>query len=237
MEANWNMETVSLPRDLPLLAGLPEDVVARLCAGSEVRSIPKSHELFSEGDDAACLFALLSGVVELYTERARNDATVLFMWPKDVFIPAATITGEPYLLSGRTLTPVKIIQFDPNRLKSELAHNPQFASSMLRIVSGQFRRTVRHLKELKVRSGPQRVAAFMLRLVDAMGDGQYADLPVPKAAIASRLGLTPESFSRAIRDLSDQGLQIRGSRLIVKDRQKLQNYCGLDPLIDGQTAG
>lgn len=220
-------------RDHPLLQGLPEEALQRLLCRAEVKSYAKEHVLFEEGSNAKCLFALLQGVVELYTPRPRRDAVILLMWPGDIFMPAATLTGEPYLLSGRALGRIEILQFDAKQIVEELGRNHEFSYRMLRVVADQFRRTVRHLKDLKVRTGPERVAAFMLRLVLQTGKGGYADLPLPKASIASRLGLTPESFSRALNELSDQGLTVRGTRIIVNDREKLKKFCHPDPLIDG----
>ena len=94
--------------------------------------------------------------------------------------------------------------------------------------------TVRHLKDLKLRSGPKRVAAFLLRLVDETGRQGFADLPIPKGTLASRLGLTPETLSRALHTLADHGLTMRGSRVILSDRERLVRFCKPDPLIDGR---
>lgn len=227
------MEIDKIAKNVALLKGLAVSTLDELMSGAEIHKHQKGHELFREGGTAECLFLLLSGVVELYTAKAKLDAVVLMMWPGDAFIPAATLTGEPYLLSGRALTKIKILQFDARSVNNQIQHNQEFARRLLGAVSDQFRRTVRHLKELKIRTGPQRVAAFMLRLVDETGKGGLADLPVSKAAIASRLDLTPESFSRALRELASFGLAIRGSRVSITDRDTLERFCNFDPLVDG----
>lgn len=227
------MDLTTLQSKIPLLQGLPQDTLDGILLGAEIHEHQKGHELFHEGGPADCLFLLLSGIVELYTGKPRLDAVVLMMWAGDVFIPAATLTGEPYLLSGRALTTIKILQFEARSVIDQIQQSQEFARRLLDTVSGQFRRTVRHLKELKVRTGPQRVAAFMLRLVDETAEGAFADLPVSKAAIASRLDLAPESFSRALRELARHGLAIRGSRISITDRETLERFCNFDPLVDG----
>ena len=48
-------------------------------------------------------------------------------------------------------------------------------------------------------------------------------LPAAKGEIASQLNLTPEHFSRILRELADAGLlHIEGRKIVVPDRQRLQ---------------
>lgn len=223
-----------LLEQVPFLAGLERSLQESLLGHSEVRTYPKGKLLFKEGGSPDCLFVLLRGMVELYTCKGKKDAVVLIMWPNDVFMPAAALYDEPFLLSGRTLTPSRALLMNAPHVRDQVARQPELAERVTRIIAGQFRMAVRHIKDLKLRNGPARLGAFLYRLAEESGRNGFADLPLPKAVLASRLGLTAETLSRSLQTLSEHGLTVRGSRVIVTDRERLSDFCGPDPLIDGR---
>lgn len=228
------MIDAGLTEQLPLLRGLEPDMRERLLGGAELHALPAPTTLFQQGEAPECLYILIQGLVELYTATADREAAILLVWPPETFLPAAALTDEPYLMSARTLGPARLLSLDAARVRLEVEESPELARRIMLILSGQFRMAVRHIKDLKLRSGPERLAAFLLRLVDESGTPGYADLPVPKALLASRLGLSAETVSRALATLRQHGLQVRGSRVILTDRERVERFCAPDPLIDGR---
>lgn len=222
---------------LPLLDGVPSAVRERLLEGARLRDCGKGALLFEEGAAADRLFVLLSGAVELFARADGRDAVLLILWPGETFLPAAALSDEPYLLSARTLSRSRLLALDAGPVRAAVRDCPVLAHRVTRILSGQFRTAVRHIKDLKLRSAPQRLAAFFLRLIDETGRDGCADLPVTKATIASRLDLSAETLSRALPVLREEGLAVRGSRLVLHDRARLERFCAPDPLIDGPEAG
>jgi len=41
--------------------------------------------------------------------------------------------------------------------------------------------------------------------------------------------MTPETLSRTLQILADNGLQVRGRQIIVRDRSRIEDFCGPDP--------
>lgn len=219
---------------LPFLAGLEPSLQQSLLSHAEVRAYPKGKLLFEEGGSPDCLFVLLRGMVELFTRKGKKDIVVLILWPNEVFMPAAALYDEPFLVSGRTLSSASALLMNARHVREQVLHHPELAERLTRVLAGQFRMAVRHIKDLKLRNGPERLGAFLYRLAAETGKNGYADLPVAKSVLASRLGLSAESLSRGLHILSEHGLTVRGSRVIVTDRQRLSDFCGPDPLIDGR---
>jgi DNA-binding transcriptional regulator YhcF (GntR family) len=52
---------------------------------------------------------------------------------------------------------------------------------------------------------------------------------MPKRNLAARIGMTPETLSRTLQILADNGLQVRGRQIIVRDRSRIEDFCGPDP--------
>ena len=72
--------------------------------------------------------------------------------------------------------------------------------------------------ELKARTGAQRVAEFLLTLGDCDESGACeVRMPYDKVLIAGRLGMKPESLSRAFAKLKGHGVTIKQNRALIDD--------------------
>jgi len=56
--------------------------------------------------------------------------------------------------------------------------------------------------------------------------------PYEKNLIASQLGITRESFSRALAELQKIGIEVQGETIIITNPLRLADACLPDPLID-----
>ena len=86
--------------------------------------------------------------------------------------------------------------------------------SMLASASYQLKMLVEQIEQIKVRSAPQRIADFLIRVTPAREGSAVVELPFEKSLLANRLGMKPESFSRALRRLRSYGVTV--DREIVK---------------------
>mgnify|MGYP006161809181 FL=1 len=76
-------------------------------------------------------------------------------------------------------------------------------------------------------SGVERVIGYLMRdLPEESGEAAASVLlPVSKASIASRLSMTPEYFSKVLRELEDQGLiEVDKREIRLLDTQRLSRY-------------
>ena len=88
---------------------------------------------------------------------------------------------------------------------------------------------VQDVQAYALQNGVQRVIGYLLNPRDdaaaAEGAPGTVSLPVSKSVLASRLSLTPEYFSRVLRELEDAGM-IRVDRrdIHIIDRPGLANF-------------
>ncbi|MFV3127170.1 cyclic nucleotide-binding domain-containing protein [Niveispirillum sp. KHB5.9] len=225
-----NSEDLALVHSLPFFSNLTEAQAADLLSRSYMQRFPRGTLLFDEGQRADFLMVLLEGAVELFARNHdRHEAVVEILFPVDSFILAAALTGAPYLMSARTLQPSRILMLDARMLRRAVAIDPGLAAIVMAELAGHFRRMVRQVKDLKLRTGAQRLGCYVLGL--AGEDGEIT-LSLDKRTLASRLGMTAENLSRAFSTLRDHGLVVQGSRLLVSDREMLTAFSHPDPLID-----
>ena len=217
----------------PLLRGLATDRIERLLAGASVRRVPKGVVLIEEGSYPECLYLLLGGCVEAFTSESGRDCTILIFSQADVFMPAAAIVDEQHLVSARTLKLSRLLMIPADAVREEMGRCPVFACRLATLLANQMRVALRHIKDLKTRTGPQRLAAYLLRLIDDKGLAGTAELPLSKGKLASWLGMSPETMSRSLQVVADHGLVVRGHRVFVQDREEAERFCRRNPLIDG----
>ena len=216
-------------RKLPLLAGLEDEQIDRILTRSVLERYPPGKLLFEEGELPDYLHACLSGTVELFTSKASGNCGLMLMSPGDVFMPAAVLFQEPYLVSARVLTPSRTLLLDAQAIREETDRSPALLKRFTSILAGQWRMAVRHIVDLKCRNAGQRLAAFLLRIVDESATPGLADLPVSKRHLASRVGMSAETLSRSLQTLADNGLIVRGNKVIVRDRASIETFCGPSP--------
>lgn len=215
--------------ELPLLAALPKPVRERLLDSSRSERFPPRAELFTKGGAADDLHIVLSGLVDLSCAYKGNECTALMMAAGDVFMPAAALYSEPYLISARALTAVRILMLDASVVRQEAQSCTELALGLARVLAGQWRVALKIILDLKCRSPSQRLAAFLLRLHDAAQTGAPAEIPFSKRQLASRIGMQPETLSRTLQTLAANGLYLRGRQIIVTNRAAAEEFCGPDP--------
>ena len=111
----------------------------------------------------------------------------------------------------------------------EIQFNPDFSLRMLAGLSRRLHGLVKDVEGYALHSGVQRVIGYLLG--DRLNESELASeaitvtLPVSKAAIASRLSLTPEYFSRVLNELETAGLiQVDKRDIHITDTARLANY-------------
>ncbi len=213
---------------LPIFSGLGRHELGRLLQFSTVQRYPPATLLFHEGDRAEKLHVILSGTVEIFSDGSGREWGVMLMNAGDIFMPAAVLFDERYTVSARTLGFCRMVVIDAERVRAEAAQSAPFAMQLSRAMAGQFRVAVRQVLDLKSRNAAQRLANFLLKIVDSSGCAS-PELPMRKRNLAARIGMTPETLSRTLQVLADNGLVVRGRQTIVRDRARIKEFCGPDP--------
>ena len=101
---------------------------------------------------------------------------------------------------------------------------PQLAFDMLAATATRLRELVDEIEQLKARSAPQRVADFFVKQANVEFGAVRIALPYEKALIASRLGMKPESFSRALGKLAGLGVAVERDSVSIADVARLAAF-------------
>ncbi len=222
----------SVVRDLPLFRDMARERFDVMMQASFLQRFPPRVQLIAEGEPADFLYVVVEGAIELFAGNGGRETTMSIERPISTFILAAVMRDAVYLMSARTLEKSRLLMIPAENVRHTFAQDEAFARSMVAELARCYRDMVKGLKNQKLRTGTERLAACILRLRDEQGGGGTVTLPVEKRTLAALLGMTPENLSRALSSLSAYGVTVRGHRIDVADSAALERLCRHDPLID-----
>ncbi|MDR3530584.1 MAG: helix-turn-helix domain-containing protein [Rhodopila sp.] len=216
------------------LRGVPVKTLDALAGQSVLHRVPAGSMLFDQSETPTFAQILLSGSIELLGVRDQAETLVELLQPVDLVIPAAVISGLPYLMRARVHEEAQLVLIRAEAFRDAVASDHALCRAILACLSAQFRRQVRHEKNLKLRSAEERVGCYLVALIGQSGTDTAIRLPIEKRLIASQLGMTRETFSRALSGMAKVGIIVRGDVMHIANSTAARTRFPLDPLIDGQ---
>jgi len=138
------------------------------------------------------------------------------------FAEAVAFTGNRYIATAEAVSEARVARIPADHIVRCIRQSPDIALSMIASISQHMHHLVQQVEQLKAQSGVQRVAEFLASLSVAEQGHCTMALPYDKVLIAGRLGLTPESLSRAFARLRSIGVVVDNAHVVVRDVAKLR---------------
>src|SRR5271165_476115 len=209
----------------PLFKAMGPTIARAMIDDRTPRSYARGEPIFGQGDPADGFFCMIEGWAKLYRLREDGEEIVVSIFSAvETFAEVAMFLGGRYPVSCEAASPARILKIDAAKLREAVLDQPQLAFDMLAAASVRLRQLVDEIEQLKAKSAPQRIASFFLKqTVSTSGPARIA-LPYEKALIASRLGMKPESFSRALGKLGELGVVVERESVSISDVARLAAF-------------
>lgn len=199
-----------------------DDAVADLASHARVESVARGRVLASEGDIPDRLGVVVAGKVKIYHLGADGrELTFETVTSGEPIGAVAALAGSRYPATVEAATDATIAWLPRETLFELIESQPSVARSL---VADLARRVVNFTEVATTLSMdvPSRVAGFLFQRALAGGhttsDGLVVGLGMTKGELAAALGTVPETLSRALARLRDDGvLEVRGREVVVKD--------------------
>ena len=216
---------LDIVRRINVFRGLNPLMVERLIGPAAVLNLGEGQIVFRQGDPATAFFIVVEGWVKLYRVTVSGDEAVIHVFAKgDSFAEAVAFTGHPYPATAETVSDARIVRIPADHVVKCIRGMPDIALAMIASTSQHLHHLVQQVEQLKAQTGVQRVAEFLGALCSADVGTCTIALPYDKALIAGRLGLKPESLSRAFAKLKPLGVDVRASHVVVNDVARLRRF-------------
>jgi CRP-like cAMP-binding protein len=210
----------------PLFQQLSEAQREALVPGTrEVRG-QKGQVIFQKGDPCDGMYLVVYGKVKLaLTAQNGTEKVMEILHPSQSFAEAVMFLRRPCPVMAQFVEDGLLLHVSAEVIFGAIAQDPAFAQRMLAGLSLRLHSLVRDVERYSVESAVQRVVGYLLQVEDDASSGSVVHLPVNKNLIASRLNLTPETFSRVLHQLADEGLiEVRGRDIVLKDLEAWRDF-------------
>lgn len=231
-EARVRASDIERVKGLPLFTDLTAETFRAATAGAHLQRFPAGTVLLLEGDPVDFLYVLLDGQVELHGTWNDRETILSILRPVSTFILAAVVLDADALMSARTLDRCEILMIPGDAIRTAMQTDARFAANVSRDLAGGYRGLVRTVKNQKLRNSVERLANYLLALRASDNAGNTVRLHHEKRILASLLGMTPESLSRAFAALQGHGVFVQGAVVTLSNLAALEALAKPDPLID-----
>ncbi len=224
--AGLRPQDAALLRDNALFQRLSDRALSTLVATAQVRTVARGTTLFVQDEAADRFFVLLEGWVKLYRLTPDGtEAVVNIVAPGETFAEAAMFASGQFPVCAEAVAESRLLTITAEGFARSLHQDDGIAFAMLGSLSVRLRHLVQQIEQLQVQPTAQRVGSFLLRFCPpGTGSAMFA-LPFDKALIARRLGMQPETFSRALSKLRGIGVETQGGTVSVADLDELRRFC------------
>lgn len=213
------------------------DAELELVSGAKHTRVYEAGEaLYHQGDEAKGVHCIQSGLVGLRRLDAHGNSILLRLAPGGATVGyRAFLAKSEHRLTAEVLTP-SVVCFIAHSLVSRLlAENPLLGERFLghcisdmNDIESDYARSLTH--GLKTRF-LHAMVVFYERVGYTDDTGCHTmELPVRRTEIAELIGAQPESISRMIRDLQDEGvLEFDKRRVVFRDMDRVLDDIGAGP--------
>lgn len=198
----------------PLFRSLSPAQVERLASLSATKSLGEGQILFMEDTPCTGFFVVMEGAIQLTRVSTTPGAhpTLALLLPVQSFAEAAMFGGEAFPATATALKPTKVRHFPKSRFLAAMAQEPELALAIIHAQAVWLRKLTMKVESLSSSDSQERLRRW---LNETLPVNLFFKLPITKKALAGSLGMTPETLSRALRSMQDEGLiEVRGNSIL-----------------------
>jgi CRP-like cAMP-binding protein len=215
---------------ISLFEGLSENNLQLLLSNSVLKNFEAGRELVQQGDEVTYLYFVVEGQVKtLRSNEDGDEATIRMLLPGDTFMDAVIFMGGNSPISARATKNSKLLLIPARLIRQQVIRDGQLAKNLLQIITKHYKTAMQQIDSIITKSPVERLGYFFLKQhLEQNPSSLDINLPFQKSMIANHLGMTPETFSRALKKMKLMGIDISQEQISMKDSFVLCHFCDSD---------
>jgi CRP/FNR family nitrogen fixation transcriptional regulator len=207
-----------------------DPMTAALAHLGSTLKVKRNAAVFNEGDPARHVYKVISGAIRtcrVLMDGRRQIAD--FYLPGDFF----GLEGQStHGFSAEAVADAVVISYPRAQLEQIADSKPAVQKLLMSLLCKSLSATQNHIVMLGRQTAQERLAWFLLRLMERSEDNPQLDLPMSRLDVADYLGLTIETVSRGISQFKRQHLiAVNGTHQVT-----LKKLDALEALASGEAA-
>ncbi|WP_458700912.1 Crp/Fnr family transcriptional regulator [Sulfurospirillum sp. 1307] len=184
-------------KDICLFGSLDDNQLNKLDSISTIKTYKQGNILFYEGDEPKNLFFLLDGLVKLYRyDKFDNINILMFYYSQALIGEAATLQKTPHQVTAECETECSILVVPFDEFEKNFLNDPKVAIGIIMQLISKIKKLMdANLKQTS-----------MQKLAGLIFENQELFLKLKKYKIAEILNIAPETFSRNLKKLQNDGI-------------------------------
>lgn len=209
-----------------MFAELQQAQIDQLASNTALLEVKKGEVLFHRGDKAHGFYILLSGQIKLSVTSPQGDEKVIgLIQPGQSFGEAILFMERMFPVSANVMMDSSVLLVSRDGIFELLESDMKVVRCMLAALSARNRQLINDIESISLQNSTQKLIGYLLQIAADAGDAESIQLPTSKLTIASLLNITPETFSRVMQRLQNDGLiAVNGKQIVIADLHRLRTY-------------
>lgn len=184
-------------KEICLFGSLNEKQLDKLSSISNIKTFSQGNILFYEGDKPKNLFFLLDGLVKLYRYDKNDNINILTYYYSQALIgEAATLQKTPHQVTAECETKCSILVVPFDEFEKYFLNDPKVAVALI----------MQLISKIKKLMDANLQQTSMQKLAGLIFENPDLFLKLKKYKIAEILNMAPETFSRNLKKLQNEGI-------------------------------
>jgi len=217
-------------KPISLFDGVSEDTLKNLLTNSMVTITEQDREIVRQGDEVNYLYFIIEGSIRILRSNSDGDeATNNLLQDGETFMEAVIFMGGISPVRAKAVKNSKLLLIPARVIRRLVLQDGQLGHNLLRIISKHQKESWQQLDSIVTKTPVERVGYYVLKLlIEKASDTVDIELPFQKTLIANYLGMTPETFSRALKKLKTEGVGVDNEHITLSDFFSLCRFCDSD---------
>jgi CRP-like cAMP-binding protein len=194
-------------RNTLMFSSFDEKQFKHLNQMTHVLSLAAGESLFQQGQPFSHFYYLKSGIIKLSRLSESGTEKVIELIRDDQYFAEALafLNSPEYPVMSTAVKDCELIAIDAQKYIDLLKDSTDACFSLMADMSKRIHSLVSDIDALTLHSSKSRVAGYLIKCMNNK-HSHTINLELTKTVIASRLSMKPETFSRALHNLSNEGV-------------------------------
>ncbi len=194
--------------------------------GTSARKLFTGETLFSQQQPASEFFMLVEGKIKITLLSSEGTEKVVdIIKPGNTFAEAIIFNGmQGYPVNSKALSEATVLRINAENYIQVLSNSPKACLKVMGRLSIRLHWLVNEIDRLSLHNASYRLICYLLEDVpEGSTEKIQIKLGAPKRIIASRISITPETFSRTLKSLSKDGfIKVHDDYVVLNNPSKLR---------------